>query len=558
MVHTVRAAEIKKEAKRVKRYAKTITYRANRGRILDRNGLPLAAESSVRSLQVNAEKSPRSPGFALAVGTATGVAATEILPVLTEGKKADWEVDLTPQQQMQFARIVERWRPDSTSNAATGARQYALNEEAGPVVGGWRDQRMTVNGRPEKVRLAAGIERSYNDTLRGQDGKIVAFTDRNGYVLPGRIIPGSALQKVPGQDVMLTIDAVLQREVYAALRDQMEKSRAMSGTAVVLDPANGDILALASYPSFSSTPDSASPENFNSIPAVQWGYEPGSTFKILSLAKAIDMGRTTVHDTFTCTGVRYIGKRDIHCAHNARHGRINGTEGIAKSCNLMAIRWGEQIGQREFVQFMRDAGLFEPTGLGLEPETPGRFVENESNKALQLATFGFGQSLRATPVALASAFASIGNDGVRVPPRLVRVVGKDAAPIREGKAILGESAADDVLRAMEAVFENGTANALRIPGYRLAGKTGTAEKIGTFDPVTKRPVKGYVANFVGFVPAREPRALVLVMVDQPKGKYFGGEVAGPVFRNIALSLINRFKIPPDQTVAQSPRRRSRA
>ncbi|MDX2066260.1 MAG: penicillin-binding protein 2 [Fimbriimonadaceae bacterium] len=559
IVHTARSEAIKAEAKRAKRYAKTIVYRAARGRILDRHGMPLAAESSLRSLQVDAKKSPRSPGFALATGLATGVSATEILPVLATGTKADWDVQLSAQQQLDFARFVARWRPDSTSSKVTGTRQYPLNQEAAIVVGGWRDQMGMRDGRRQPIRLAAGIERSFDEILRGEDGRIEAFTDRNGNVLPGRIIPGSAKDKVAGQDVMLTIDAVLQRQVYAALRAQMETSRALSGTAIVLDPTNGDILALASYPTFSSQPVSTQPENFNSIPAVQWAYEPGSTFKILSLAKAIDMGRTTVHDTFTCTGVRRLSGKDIHCAHLARHGTINGTEGIAKSCNLMAIRWGEQVGHREFVRFMRDAGLFDPTGIGLEPETPGRFVEGESNKALQLATFGFGQSLRATPVALASAFGSIGNDGVRVPPRLVRVVGKHAEPIREGRAILGESAADEVLRAMEAVFENGTANSLRIPGYRLAGKTGTAEKIGTIDPVTRRPVKGHVANFVGFVPAREPRAVVLVMIDQPKGKYFGGEVAGPVFRNIALSLIDRFKIPADQPVARTRRpRRDRA
>jgi cell division protein FtsI/penicillin-binding protein 2 len=194
------------------------------------------------------------------------------------------------------------------------------------------------------------------------------------------------------------------------------------------------------------------------------------------------------------------------------------------------------------IDFLEQLGLLEKTNIGLPGEVSGLFRRNEYAKELQLATLGFGQSLTCTPLALTSAFSILGNRGIRMQPRLVKRVGDREFPIREAGRVISEEAADQVALAMESVIESdaGTGKTLRIPGYRLGGKTGTAEKVGT-------ERKGYVSNFIGYVPAQEPKAVILVMVNNPKaGGYYGSTVAGPVFVEVAKSVIRRFNIPPSE------------
>lgn len=187
--------------------------------------------------------------------------------------------------------------------------------------------------------------------------------------------------------------------------------------------------------------------------------------------------------------------------------------------------------------------------MGLPLETKGLFNYKEYAKPLQLATMGFGQSVSCTPVGLASAFAMLGNDGKRPAPRLIKRIGDKEQPIGQQRQIVTKQTAATVLQFMESAFssERGTAKSLRISGYRLAGKTGTAQR------VRKVGGGGYVASFVGFVPAEKPRAMILVMIDNPKGEYYGGLVAGPVFKEIAEAVIRRFSIPPSQPGAVAPK-----
>ncbi|MCX7801072.1 MAG: penicillin-binding transpeptidase domain-containing protein, partial [Fimbriimonadales bacterium] len=246
-----------------------------------------------------------------------------------------------------------------------------------------------------------------------------------------------------------------------------------------------------------------------------------------------------------------VGKRRISCDHHGgsrAHGAVGPEMAIAKSCNVAAATWALRIGYERYVRFLEDLGLFAKPDLTLPHETRGLFRRDEPAKQLQLATLGFGQSIGTVPVSLAAAFAMIGNHGVMVRPRLVRQIGGREQPVRELGPIVSPAAADATLKIMESVFENphGTAAKLRLKGYVLAGKTGTAEKVGAKS-------KGYVSNFVGFVPAREPKALVLVMVDHPKRAYYGAAVAGPVFIDIAEAILQRFGIPPDRPMPTASR-----
>jgi cell division protein FtsI/penicillin-binding protein 2 len=322
-----------------------------------------------------------------------------------------------------------------------------------------------------------------------------------------------------------------------------------------MDPKTGDILAMASWPSFDpnrpiepATGRKRTPE-FNS--AYMSALEPGSTFKILSLAKALDEGVVQPNEDYYCRGTMTVGKTTIACdREHGSHGLIDPKMAIARSCNLAAATWAMRVGQEDFYKFIRQTGLLEKPGLGLPRESIGLYNEKEYAKQLQLANNGFGQSLNATPLALCAAFASLANEGKRVHPRLVAKVGEMPTPINPGSQVVSAESAQTVLRMMRAVLESdrGTGKSLRIPGYAIGGKTGTAQK-KNFDTGSMKG-GGYVSNFIGFVPAEKPEAVVLVMVDNPKGgSYYGSTVAGPAFKSIAQSVIRRLRIPP--TVALS-------
>jgi cell division protein FtsI/penicillin-binding protein 2 len=539
--------DVKSKAKKVGRYSVEKVLPAARGRILDRQGRPLAQDSPVTELTIEFAKVPHSAGFWMALSSAVGIPVAELHAVQGTGKKKRaWQISLSPSQKDQFAKVRKFWRADGIGLAGNGKREVPVGDAASPIVGGFRIQR-DPNGKP--VLVQTGLESTQNDRLKGKDGKLVGFADEEGNILPNRIIETQSEEKEDGQQIVTTIDANVQKAAYQALEKAVVLNAATEGSAVVLDPRTGDVLALANYPTFPwDERANGTGVPFGANPAIKSRFEPGSTFKILTLAKALDEGKVTMESHVTCQLTMAVGNRTIGCdrSHGA-HGTVDPTRAIAKSCNVSAATWALRIGHASFDGYMQKLGLFEKTGIELGGETTGFRNSTEYAKQLQLATWGFGQSVTCTPIGLASAFSTIANRGRRVPPRLLRRIGERDTPTKAAVPVISEVAADEVLHAMEAVVQTsaGTGYSLRIPGYRIAGKTGTAEKVGEVDPITKKPIKGYVANFIGFVPAERPQAVILVMVNNPKGgRYYGGLVAGPAFREIALSVIKNLRIPP--------------
>jgi cell division protein FtsI/penicillin-binding protein 2 len=280
--------------------------------------------------------------------------------------------------------------------------------------------------------------------------------------------------------------------------------------------------------------------------------EPGSTFKILTLAKALDdpNAKITLNWHLYCKGETTVANVDqwkVHCDDHKPHGDVTPEIAIAKSCNVAAATWAQAIGRENFLAFIRDLGLLTKPNVGLPREGHGSYDYKDWAKQLQLANMGFGQAIITTPLSLASAFCMIANKGVRIEPSLIKKIGNHTLPARDSKRIIKPETAAEVLHCMEAVIESdsGTGKTLRIPGYRLAGKTGTAQKIG-------KTKDGYVANFVGFVPAQNPQAVILVMVNHPNtSAYHGAVVAGPVFVDIAKAVIRHFNIPPSEDLEKA-------
>lgn len=543
-VHIFDRDEIIDRATKTDRFVVSRTEFAKRGSILDREGRALAQDEDTRYLTVMFDKVPRSTAFYMDLAAATGIPATEFA-TLAETARApvDWRKPISPAQASLVQDVKTRWRADGVGLSRSGRRSYPLGEASASLVGYMRDK------APQ-----AGIELGANSHLSGTNGKIVGIVDREGNYLPMRL-DRQTVRRKDGKNLTLTIDAELQQSATEAVKHAVDTHKADQGVAIVMNPKTGDILAMASWPSFDPNRPIEPVAGQKRTPEFNAAYmsalEPGSTFKILSLAKALDEGVVQPNEDYFCRGTMTVGKTTIACdREHGSHGLIDPEMAIARSCNLAAATWAMRVGQEDFYKFMRQTGLLEKPGLGLPRESAGLYNEKEYAKLLQLANNGFGQSVNATPLALCSAFASLANDGKRVHPRLVAKIGETATPINEGSQIVSPDTAQTVLRMMRAVLESerGTGKSLRIPGYAIGGKTGTAQK-KNFDTGSMKD-GGYVSNFIGFVPAEEPEAVVLVMIDHPtRGSYYGSTVAGPAFRSIAQSVIRRLRIPP--TVAIS-------
>ncbi len=436
------------------------------------------------------------------------------------------------------------WKADGISLSSAGKRTYPLGAAAANVVGMLQDDRIPI----------VGLEKSQDAILDGQNGVTIGLTDRAGAFLPMRISSESR-PKSDGKDVELTIDSELQQEAAAQIRSAVLSNNADSGVAIIYDPSNGDLLALANYPTFDPTGGQAGVQTdarkSTKNAAVQDRWEPGSMFKVITLAKALDSGKVHVNDVINCTGeLHYNSHYVVHCdLHhgNRAHGPVNAIKAISKSCNVSASTWALKIGYPDMVKYIEDLGLLKPSQLGLPYEAAGGFNYNEFAKPLQLMHLGFGQSITTTPIGIASALSMLANHGEQMKPRLIKRIGdKNIPPVSMGQRIKA-STADEVLNIMESVIEDdgGTGASLRIPGYVMGGKTGTAEKQGS------RGKKEYVANFVGFVPAPNVKAMIVVMIDNPKNQFYGALVAGPVFKALAKSVIHRYHLPPNEGVARA-------
>lgn len=500
---------------------------AQRGAIYSADGRVLAQNQDVYQLQLFYDRLPKSPGFFAELSLATGISVDDLRrPAMLGETKQAWRDPIRGEEASAIRSLMRRWNADGVSLEKALVRSYPLGFAASGVVGLLRADG-PVNG----------LEVSLDKELGGKNAEVKGFIDRTGAFMA--VEDGEIQKLVQGQDVTLTLDSILQFEASMAVRHAVETNNAASGAAVVIDPKTGDILAMANYPTFDPAGKMREGEDMNV--AYRGLFEPGSTFKVMTLAKALDAGVCGQHDRLQCGGSITVPGKTIRCSHGA-HGDIDWEKAIAESCNVAASTWAQKIGWQGMRDYIEDLGLLETTDIGLPWEEKGRHSESDPARPMQLANNGFGQAMNATPIELASAYASLANGGLRMKPRLIAKIGEKEQPIREGGQVFSAGVADYVRDLMIATIEKdfGTGKGLRIAGYQLAGKTGTAQKF------QGGRMKGYVANFVGMVPAHEPKAVVLVMIDDPKaGSYYGGSVAGPVFTQLAKTIIRRYGIAPD-------------
>ncbi|HEX6465224.1 MAG TPA: penicillin-binding protein [Vicinamibacterales bacterium] len=387
-----------------------------------------------------------------------------------------------------------------------------------------------------------GIESAYDSQIRGRDGKVLIQSDAKRHAIYSRVEqPATA-----GAGIELTIDQYLQYVAERELRAGVEANHAVGGTAIVMDPHTGEILALANWPTFNPNAFTRADDDAKRNRAIQTLYEPGSTFKIVTASAALEHHVITP-DTLIDTNPGFItfpGRKPIHDTH--RYGVLSFTDVIVKSSNVGAIKVGERVGADTLVSYVNKFGFGQILAPDFRGETAGIVWSAPHLDASALASVSMGYQVGVTPLQMATAVSSVANGGLLLQPRVVRAFVTDGrridVPHREVRRAIEPETAATLTTIMEQVVERGTARAAQMPGFTIAGKTGTAAKLenGHYQR------SDYNASFVGFIPSRKPALTILVVIDSPHGNgYTGGVVSAPVFKRIAEAAVTYLGIGPN-------------
>jgi cell division protein FtsI (penicillin-binding protein 3) len=515
---------------------RTQTLPATRGTILDADGQPLAVTAEARNVTADQTLITDPAAVAAALGPVLGVDPLVLAPRLTGDRRFIYVAKtITPEQ---WDRIAALRLPGIFSEPSS-RRVYPAGDLAANVVGF-----VGADGAG-----LGGMEYAFNTQLAGTAGKQTYERGPGGRVIPTGA--NSMTAPEPGSTIQLTIDRDIQYVAQQTLADKVAQSHADSGTIVVMDPRTGDILALATVPTFDPNKPAAANAANRGNRALTDVFEPGSTSKLMTLAAVVDQGKANAYSAFTVPGSLKRGDKTFH-DHYA-HGTLGLTlAGImAKSSNIGTIQAAERIGGRKLYKYLKRFGVGEPTGLNFPGESTGFVPQHADWSPTSFPTIAFGQGLSVNAVQGASVFATIANDGIRVQPRLVQqVVGPDGTTQVSPPAKTTRVVSPDTAKQMRTMLESvvlpgGTAPMAAIPGYRVGGKTGTAQ---AFDE-NCHCYRGVVASFIGIAPADDPQLVVAVSIFNPKAGRFGGELGGPVFKRVMTYALQARKIPPTGTPA---------
>jgi cell division protein FtsI (penicillin-binding protein 3) len=379
----------------------------------------------------------------------------------------------------------------------------------------------------------AGLEYAQDKILRGSDGERRIVKDLRGETI--------ALQETkrakPGKDLRLTLDAGLQGKVENVLAEVGLTWRPKGATALVMDPYSNTVLALANWPRVDANDSSAAPAYAAQNRAVGFNYEPGSTFKPFTVAGALEEKDVTPDTIFHLPPSIDVADRTIKEAEDRGTVDLSTAQILAQSSNVGTVRIGQRLGETKFDQWVRRFGFGRKTGIELPGEEAGQVLKRSEYSGSSIGNLPIGQGESVTPMQLATAYAAIANGGILRRPRLISAIDGRRTPMPPGRRVIDTTTAAQLRTMLEGVVEaGGTASSAAIPGYTLAGKTGTANKI---DRRTGEYSKTrFIGSFVGFAPARKPKLLVTVMVDEPQGEIYGAQVAAPAFQEIM-----RFALP---------------
>ncbi len=389
-------------------------------------------------------------------------------------------------------------------------------------------------------RGLGGIEYSMNSKLRGQPGRMLVVDDARHQSFLSKQWAGK-----PGDNVVLTIDENIQYFAERALGAMVKKFHAAGGTAIVQNPYTGEILAMANEPTFNPNDYQASPPQNRINRAVQWVYEPGSTFKLVTVSAALQEGLAQPNEVINCQdGQIVLAGHVIH--DHERFGDLTVANILAQSSDVGAIKLGLRLGEERFYSYIRRFGFGSLTHIGLPGESAGLVRPPRLWSGIGIGEMSMGQAIGVTPLQMVTAFSAIANGGILIQPRIVREVFRgdhhEPAPPPFGRRVVSEQVAREMRQMLAGVVEHGTGVSAQLPGYSAAGKTGTSNKVNAYGRYSHRK---YVGSFIGFAPAKKPAVTILVVIDTPVGAIYGAQVAAPAFRSIAEQTLNYLDVPQD-------------
>lgn len=520
----------------------SITLPPKRGEITDRNGKVLSLSIDVASLYAHPNKINNKEHIAKQIAEVLHTNPENIIDKLQTEKSFVWiKRTITPLEAERISQI----RSDAIGVLKEYARFYPNKELASQTIG-------FVNIDNRGIE---GIEKALDFMLVGPEKKVILMRDARG---KGFAVVKEEVGQKKVHHVVLTIDRELQHALEAALRKVVEERRALSANAVLMDCNTGEILAMATYPTYDPnnymrySPDSYRNRSITDV------YEPGSVMKPFVFAIALEKGVITPMSVFDCENGSYAvaGKviRDVH-----PYGALTAEQVIVKSSNIGATKIGDRVGYEEFYKFLRRIGFGSPLGIELVGERSGFLREPKKIRRIEEINTYFGQGVTVTTLQMVAGMAALVNGGYVVKPHVVKEIRDErgavvrTTPVDARERVLSQRTSDIVKATLEKVTDTGgTGSKARVPMYSVGGKTGTAQKV---DPNTKTYAQGrYISSFIGFAPAEYPRFVLGVSVDEPKGEYYGGLVAAPVFSEISAVALARLGLRPQipsLTLAQS-------
>ncbi|HSP15945.1 MAG TPA: penicillin-binding transpeptidase domain-containing protein [Thermoanaerobaculia bacterium] len=511
---------------------RTLDLSPVRGAILDARGRVLAESVAAESIYADPQAITNRRAVAAKLSPILDIPAREIEARLKSDAGFVWIARQVP---LEVAAQVRTLGIGGIDFIEDHRRAYPRGSLAASVIG-----YAGVDGEG-----LAGVEHSFDSYVRGKPGRVTVLRDaRRGMYLVG----GEGLNRaVDGNDVVLTIDSVVQFITERALGKAVEKYHGAGGAAIVMDARDGDILAMASYPTFD-------PNRFGDFPPWSWRnrntqemYEPGSTFKIVTASAGIEEGVVTPSQILDCgNGAIQIADVEIHEHGGGHYGLMTFEDVMVHSSNVGTIRVALALGEKRMYDYVRRFGFGERTNVQLPGEATGLLRRLNRWSDVSVASISIGQEIGVTPLQLVRAIGTVANGGMRLEPRVIeRVVdasGKTIyAPERpKSQRVISERTAAVLNEILKSVVYRGTGERAALPEHVVAGKTGTAQKAvrGGYAP------DKFIASFGGYVPADRPRLVILVVVDEPKGEQFGGVIAAPAFREIAEATLHYLRVPP--------------
>lgn len=504
----------------------TIVDPGGRGAIFDRTGVQLAIGRQATTVYAN-PRQIRDPKATAAIVAR----ALKLDPQAVELQLADRSrgfVYIARKADAERAKILQKAGILGLSFVSEEERFYPLNHVAAQVVG----YAGTDN------RGLAGLELGLEALISGKPGEETVIRDPSGRAI--EVISSTAAHE--GENVTLTIDHTIQAQAEDVLRRTIDRSHAKAASAIVLDPRTGAVLAMAVERGYDANRFPIVPKDRQRNRTVTDTYEPGSTFKIVTVSAVLSEGLVTPNTAFTLPYEIQVADRVIKDAHPRGTERMTVDQILSFSSNVGTITLAEKLGAERLSEWISRFGFGRKTGVDFPGESPGIAPRLEEWSGSTIGTLPIGHGIAITPVQMAAAYATVANDGVWLQPHLVDRVGSKGRPPVVARRVLTHRVARQVRRMMEDVVIEGTGQEAQLPGYTVAGKTGTAAKP---DSEGGYSTSAYVASFVGFVPARNPRLVILVTIDEPGTAIWGGVVAAPAFQEIAGFDLQYLEIPPD-------------